>query len=204
MRFPVIEPICRTPNPAQSIPAVWRVGLALGFVCGVALAPRFWWGFYGGAACILLVLAMLSKVRAWAALKRLLLLEPLVLGIALLALWQPDGPRVFAAMLLKSTLCLSCMIWLAGTTPFTQQLGALRRFRVPGLLITTLALTHRYLFVLMEEMQRMRRARLSRTFTPTRSSLWHSLSTVLAQLFVRSSERAERIYAAMCARGWKP
>ena len=29
------------------------------------------------------------------------------------------------------------------------------------------------------------------------------LATVLGQLFVRASERAERIYDAMCARGWK-
>jgi energy-coupling factor transporter transmembrane protein EcfT len=29
------------------------------------------------------------------------------------------------------------------------------------------------------------------------------LSTVVGQLFVRASERAEHIYDAMCARGWK-
>jgi len=32
---------------------------------------------------------------------------------------------------------------------------------------------------------------------------WHVLSTVASQLFVRASKRAERIYDAMCARGWK-
>jgi energy-coupling factor transporter transmembrane protein EcfT len=29
------------------------------------------------------------------------------------------------------------------------------------------------------------------------------MATVISQLFIRSSERAERIYAAMCARGWR-
>ena len=28
-------------------------------------------------------------------------------------------------------------------------------------------------------------------------------ATVIGHLFIRSSERAERIYAAMCARGWQ-
>jgi len=62
---------------------------------------------------------------------------------------------------------------------------------------------HRYLFVLMDESERMHRARASRTFTHTRRFQWHTLATVVAQLFIRASERAERIYDAMCARGWK-
>jgi cobalt/nickel transport system permease protein len=79
----------------------------------------------------------------------------------------------------------------------------LQRVRVPGLLITTIALMHRYLFVLADEAERMRRARLSRTFTRGKRFGWGSLATVVGQLFVRASERAERIYDAMCARGWK-
>ena len=62
---------------------------------------------------------------------------------------------------------------------------------------------HRYLFVLVEEAERMRRARASRTFKPRRGARWHAMSTVVGQFFVRASERAERIYDAMCARGWK-
>jgi cobalt/nickel transport system permease protein len=75
--------------------------------------------------------------------------------------------------------------------------------RVPALLVTTLALMHRYLFVLLDESERMRRARSSRTFWRQRRARWRMLGTVVGQLFVRASERAERIYAAMCARGWK-
>ena len=82
-------------------------------------------------------------------------------------------------------------------------LSGLRSLRIPGLLVTTLALTYRYLFLLVDEMERMQRARRSRTFTRHRLQAWRSLATVIAQLFVRTSERAERIYAAMCARGWK-
>jgi energy-coupling factor transporter transmembrane protein EcfT len=57
--------------------------------------------------------------------------------------------------------------------------------------------------VLVEEAERMRRARASRTFTRQRRARWQTLSTVVGQLFVRASERAEHIYDAMCARGWK-
>ena len=61
---------------------------------------------------------------------------------------------------------------------------------------------HRYLFVLADESARMRRARASRTFTAGRRFRWHTLSTIIAQLFLRASDRADRIYNAMQARGW--
>ena len=51
---------------------------------------------------------------------------------------------------------------------------------------------------------RMQRARASRTFAArSRWSVWRSLAEMLGQLFVRAVERASRIYAAMCARGWE-
>jgi cobalt/nickel transport system permease protein len=65
------------------------------------------------------------------------------------------------------------------------------------------ALMYRYIFVLIDETQRMRRARLSRTFEKRRAPSWRSASAVIGQLFVRSTERAERIFAAMSARGWR-
>jgi cobalt/nickel transport system permease protein len=95
------------------------------------------------------------------------------------------------------------MILLSATTPFSGLLRVMQRLGVPWLLVTTLALMYRYLFVLANEAERMRRARASRTFTRQRCHLWRSLGTLLGQLFVRTSERSERIYAAMCARGWK-
>jgi cobalt/nickel transport system permease protein len=61
---------------------------------------------------------------------------------------------------------------------------------------------HRYLFVLAEESARMRRARQSRTFTPRRRLHWQTLSSIIAQLFLRATDRADRIYDAMRSRGW--
>jgi cobalt/nickel transport system permease protein len=61
---------------------------------------------------------------------------------------------------------------------------------------------HRYLFVLRDESGRMGRARSARTFTRGRRFAWLAAASVVGQLFVRASARAERIYDAMCARGW--
>ncbi len=185
------------------MPATVKLIAALFYVIAVALAPRTRWDISAGAAVALLLAGLWTRAPWQTVFKRLCVAESFILGIALLSLFQPNGGLIFASMLVKSTLCLGCMILLSLSTPFSQLLGALRTLRVPALLVTTLALTHRYVFVLLEEMHRMQRARQCRTFTPKRWLLWHALSTVIAQLFVRSSERAERIYNAMQARGWK-
>jgi len=132
-----------------------------------------------------------------------MLVEPFAVSIALLSVFQRNGLEVFLAMLTKSTLCLFCMILMTATTRFSDLLRLLWRVRVPALLVTTLALMHRYLFLLLDEMLRMARARRSRTFTDGRLLVWRDSATIIAHLFVRASERAERVYAAMCARGWK-
>jgi len=173
------------------------------FAVSTVLLPRSAWAGYIAGGVVLILIAGLSRIPPLYLAKRLLSLEPFVLGVALLSLFQANGLGVFLAMLVKSTLCLFCMVVLSGTTTMSELLAVLTRLRVPGLLVTTLALTYRYLFLLVDEMERMRRARRSRTFIRRRFHAWRSLATIIAQLLVRTSERAERVYAAMCARGWK-
>jgi cobalt/nickel transport system permease protein len=136
-------------------------------------------------------------------LRRILFMEPVVLGISILALFQPHGIWIFLGLILKSTLCLWLMLLVSAVTPFQEVLHVLKKIHTPGLLITTLALMYRYLFVVVAEMECMHRARVSRTFVPQRLGGWPVMATMLGQLFIRTTERAERIYAAMCARGWK-
>jgi cobalt/nickel transport system permease protein len=203
VRQALLEPYQPRRSAIHRLPAGVKAGAALAFVLAVVLLPRASWAAYAGAAVLLLLLAALSRLPAAALARRLLLLEPFALGVAVLSLLQPDGLRVFAATLARSTLCLFCMVLLTGTTRFSAILRVLWRIRVPSLLVTTLALMHRYLFLLAQEAGRMQRARRSRSYVDGRASAWRSSASVVAQLFVRSSERAERIYSAMCARGWK-
>lgn len=136
-------------------------------------------------------------------LRRMLMVEFFIVGIALLTLLSPAAGPIFLGAFIKSNLCVFTMLLLTWTTPFHDILQELRRFRLPSVMLTTLALMYRYLPVLAEESRRMHRARASRTFSRRRNLAWCSLSAIIGQLFVRSAERAERIYLAMCARGWK-
>ena len=158
---------------------------------------------YCTVGLILVMVAAASRIPGPFLLKRFILLEPFVLTAASLVLMQPEGGLKFLAVAARSSLCIFTLVLLANTTPFSELLEVLRRARVPGIMITTLALMYRYLYVLKDESARMRLARASRTFAPTRRHAWRSLATIVAQLFVRSSARSERVYGAMCARGWK-
>jgi cobalt/nickel transport system permease protein len=185
------------------LPALVKLVMALLVVIGMALAPRGEGIVFVTFSAVLLCMILLARVPLLNFGLRILLFEPFVIGVALLSLLQPHGLPIFLALVTKSTLCLATMTLLTATTPFTDILGALRALRVPALLITTLALMYRYLFLLVDELERMQRARASRSFSRRRFSAWYLLSTMIAQLFVRASLRAERIYSAMCSRGWE-
>jgi cobalt/nickel transport system permease protein len=193
----------RLESPVHRAPTGLKLGVAFLIILGTALAPSHWGAWFAGVAAVLTCVAAWSRLPALFLLKRLLVLSPFVLGVALANAFQSAGRVSWRTVAVRSGLCLLTVILVSNTTPFSRVLRVLRRVRVPGLLVATIALMHRYLFVLADEAERMRRARASRTFTRGRRLPWSALATVVSQLFIRASERADRIYAAMCARGWK-
>ncbi len=203
MRHDFIDRYSRLSSPIHRIsPPVKLLG-ALVVVLLVVTVPFSFPVVHVLAAIALLSIAAISRIPPGFLARRLLLLEPFAVGAALLSLFQVNGVAVFTALVVKSTLCLLTMILLANSTPFSDILSVLKRWHFPALLVTTLALMYRYLFLLIDEAERMNRARASRTFVAGRRRSWHLLGTVVGQLAVRSTERAERIYSAMRARGWR-
>lgn len=203
MRHDFLDRYSRLDSPVHRVPAGVKLPGAIALAVTTVSLPVGAWAGFCAIGLLLVGVAALSRIPARFLAGRLLLLEPLALGVAGLAVLQPGGGRIFLALLAKTSLCLLAMLLLSNTTPFDETLAVLRRIGVPALLVSTLALMYRYLFVLTEEAQRMRRARASRTFHARRWAAWRGLGTLLGQLFVRSTERAERIYLAMTARGWQ-
>jgi cobalt/nickel transport system permease protein len=193
----------RLDSPVHRWPASAKLTSALGIILITVVAPFSWWCWPLGVAIGLVVIAALGRIPFGFLGKRLVLLSPFVLGVALANHLNHSAAIPWQPVVVRSGICLLTILVLSNTTPFSELLRVLQRLRVPAVMITTLALMYRYLFVLVEEAERMRRARASRTFTRGRRRQWSVLATVAGQLFVRASERAERIYAAMCARGWK-
>ncbi len=203
MHHDFIDRYSRLDSPVHRVPATIKVaGGSIMVLVSVASPIAAVYPFVIIAGILLFAVA-LSAIPAGFIIRRILLFEPFILTVAALALLQPDGATIFASVVVKSTLSLTTLTLLSNTTPFSQLLDVLRRVRVPSLIVTLLALMYRYLFILIDEIERMKIARVSRTFTRKGARKWGFRAAILGQLFVRASERAEQVYAAMCARGWK-
>ena len=190
-------------SPMYAAPAGAKLAVAVALITVTMLLPPSQSRWLIVVAGILLFAMVFILVSPWFVAKRLLMLAPFMLCVVLGAALQPGSALDWRIVAAKSSLCLVTVILLANTTPFGAILRVLEKMGVPALLITTMALMNRYLFVLADEMVRMRRARTSRTFVRSRGFTWTVLATVAARLFERAAERADRIYAAMCARGWR-
>jgi cobalt/nickel transport system permease protein len=189
-------------SPIRRAPAAAKLVTTLLFVLVMALLPARAVAWTVPALGLVLAVTWLARIPLSRFAARVAIAEPFVLGIAVLSLFQRGGLVVFAAILLKSTTCVAAVQLLAQTTAPKEILAVLARARVPAALIWTVALLHRYLFVLVEETRRMQRARAARTWGGGRLAFWRAQASVVAVSFVRSAARAERIHAAMLARGW--
>jgi cobalt/nickel transport system permease protein len=120
-----------------------------------------------------------------------------ILGISISGGWLS-----FLSIILKFSLTISAALLLIATTSFPGVCHALRRLGFPPLFVSQLCFLYRYLFVLMEEAMRIMRARDLRSFG-TRGAGVKVFVRLLGVLFLRTVDRAERIYYAMLSRGFK-
>lgn len=96
---------------------------------------------------------------------------------------------------------VSLLLLLGLSTPLPALLSALRWYRVPGLLIDIGMLMYRYLFLFVEETQRMRQAqRLRGPEVPWRRAMG-GFNSMGANLLIRSYDRSQRVYDAQRLRG---
>ena len=184
-------------------PAVVKVPGAITLVVSIAALPPSHAHWAAPVVPLLLAYAVLADVPLRRLAQSVIAAEPYLLAVSILLLFRPNGLALFAIVIAKATLCLAVIRLLASTTPFHETIEVLRKARVPSLLVTTLSLLQRYLPILGGELSRMRRARAARNFGGTkRTSSWPMLASVIGVLFIRSTERAERVDAAMRSRGW--
>ena len=107
----------------------------------------------------------------------------------------------YFSIIMKFILTISTALLLIATTSFPGICIALEKLSVPKILVVQLLFLYRYLFVLAEETMRIVRARNMRTFGGKGQGM-RVFIQIAGTLFVRTVERSERIYHAMCSRGF--
>jgi cobalt/nickel transport system permease protein len=185
----------------------------------VVLTPPQKWEIFIIYFALIASLILLSKVPPLYVLKRSLVIVPFVLFIAIFIpflktsepsgsyniwIWQLSysGLIIVWNVVIKAWLSILSLILLSSTTKFSELLKGLEQLRMPQVLVMILSFMYRYIFVLVDEVIRMKQARDSRNFGGKRSWQLKTIGNMVGTLFIRSYERGERVYGAMVARGF--
>lgn len=205
-----------------------RTWLALGWIVTLAWIPAGAWDALIVAALVLWTVIIRMRIGQWTIWRRsLIVVWPVALAALTLVGTRPGEPIVHitmggqtitatdagivaaATVMAKAWLSVQTMMALMATTHVSELLMALAALRLPPVLIMTLGMAYRYLFILHDEALRMLRARDGRSASlpnqrAGRTVLWRATITgqMVGTLMIRAYERSERIYAAMLARGY--
>ena len=191
------------------------------FVLAMVLTPPTRWYAFALYFALIACVILLSKVPPLYVLKRSLVIIPFVLLIAIFIpffkegetagsynvwMWELkvtySGLIVLWNVIIKAWLSVLSMIMLSSTTKFSDLLKGLGRLGLPTVMVMILSFMYRYIFVLVDEVIRMRRAWDSRNFGGKRMWQLKTIGNMVGTLFLRSYEKGERVYGAMVARGF--
>jgi len=167
-------------------------------------APQDYLSF-AAYAFIIFVVVFLSTVSLSYVLKRIIVIIPFVLFVAIFlpfANKDQQGWIIFWSVMIKSSLAVLATIMLSSTTNFHNLLKGFELLKFPKILIMILSFMYRYVFILVDEAQRMERARDSRYFGGEYLRQIKIICNIIGLLFIRAYERGERVYQSMSARGF--
>ncbi len=208
-------------------PRVKLIVTVLYIVNNVALPDGAWWA-YAVAWLVTLAISYRARLGVWFAARRSFIALPFMLAGFSVIFATPGTPIAewrlgnldlivtdagvirLISLLLRTWLSVQMAILLTATTSFPDLTHALRHLKVPSVLVAIISFMYRYLFVLVDEAQRLLRARTSRSaeiapYKAGGSLAWRAKVTggMAGQLLVRSMDRGDRVYNAMLARGYR-
>jgi cobalt/nickel transport system permease protein len=182
-----------------------KIAAVLAFLVVLATAHRdlIWLG--AAFLTILCVAARQARLPLAAALARAGVVLPFTAVFAAVS-WLAGDPARGAVLAMKSYLSALAVLLLVSTTPLPVLLRGFEMTGAPRFLLMVAQFLYRYLFVISEEAQHMRKAAMARGATigglAGNAARFRAAAGALAVLFARSYGRAEEIHRAMLARSF--
>jgi cobalt/nickel transport system permease protein len=194
-------------SPCHAIPSNGKLGLTLAVIVGASLIPLENWPAHGLLLSVVFAALSIAGVTIRYLIRRLSLFLPLliVFGLTVPATQWNNGAAWswMIGLWLRCTISFLAGLWLIHVLPLTELLTTLLRWRCPPLLVAMLSFMYRYIFILWDELARLRHAREARDFGHGSLMMrWTTNAQLVGLLLLRSMERAERTHQAMLARGW--
>jgi cobalt/nickel transport system permease protein len=114
-----------------------------------------------------------------------------------------EGLEYSSLVIIRALSAVTLALIMLGTTRFDITIKALYMLRLPGTLIQMLMFTYRYIFVIMDEFQRMWKAMGSKGFKLKANRYGLSvLGNIIGMLIIKSYDRAQRVYQSMISKGY--
>jgi cobalt/nickel transport system permease protein len=113
-----------------------------------------------------------------------------------------EGLTRLGTILGRAAVALGAAVLLVSTTRFPELLHALRQLHLPRAVTVALSLGYRLLYILVDEIERLQRAALSRNADAGAAGRRRLLAGISAAALGRSLARGDRTYRAMLARGY--
>jgi cobalt ECF transporter T component CbiQ len=177
------------------IVAIFLVGVALAVASKVslsALAKRVWLVVLGFSGVIALPAIFLTPGDAIFAVPALHLVI------------TAQGTRTAVLLILRAETAATLTTVLVLSTFWTHILKSLRSLRLPGEIVTMLAMTHRYAFLLIETANQMFESRQSRTVGILSGSERRKMTARTAGVLLsKSVDLSHEVYLAMLSRGFR-
>lgn len=184
----------------------------------LAALVRSWPAALAGLACSMVIVLLGRLPARWLLLRLGAALSFLGFFLAWLPFVSAPGEAVWnlgplelsvpgtvraGVLLAKGMTLLLLMVPLATTSPLPDTFKAAHALGVPGLVVQLLTMTLRYVFLLIDELKRLRLALRVRGYrNRARLHSWRTVGQVSGTMLVRGWERAERVGQAMRARGF--
>lgn len=113
-----------------------------------------------------------------------------------------EGVSILLNVLVKSWLSVVTLTTIMLSTRFEDLLKGMELLKAPQIIVVMMSFMYRYIFVIIDEAVHLMQARNVRYFGGRFLSQVPVLGNMAGILFIRTYERAERIYAAMAVRGF--
>lgn len=217
MSFHHLDQFAHVDSPlTRRSPTVRLLG-AIILAVGAAVLPLGAWRQLAVLALVVVALVALARIRPGAFLARfappfafVVLVSAAILVLAPGRPVASVGPlQVTDAGLLRfgsaagrAAIGLGAAVILVCTTSFPDILRAFRSLRLPEVVTTSLGLAYRFLYLLTDEVGRLRRAARSRNAAGGAASRRRLMVGISAVAVQRSLARSERVYQAMLSRGY--
>lgn len=203
MRHAFIDTYADLNTPLHKLNAKIKIIFLVIFLLLIIFTPIRYAMLFLLYALVMIALVYLSKVPISFILKRFIEIAPFIIIISLSALFNKQGYILFLNCTAKAILAIILVLIISSTTRFDHLLEALKYFKVPRIFIHLMSFMYRYSFLLEDELLRANRAYESRNINKKNNfKKIKILSNILGTIFIRTYERAERVYLAMCARGY--